>query len=60
LGRTQAERPYLHVLLEPQESLPLGLTGMTARVRLGGRIETLGSWLRRKAFALYQAWQISG
>lgn len=59
-GGLEADRPYLHVFLKPEERLPQGVAGMTARVRLTGRIETLGAWLRRKVLAFYQTWQIAG
>jgi hypothetical protein len=57
-GRVRADRPYLHILLEPQEPPPVGMSGMTARVRLAGRVELLGSWLRRKVMIFYHNWKI--
>ena len=58
-GRVRADRPYVHVFLEPLEPPPMGRSGMTARVRLAGRLETLGAWVRRKAIAFYQNWKMS-
>ncbi len=57
-GRVRADRPYVHVFLEPLEPPPMGRSGMTARVRLAGRLETLGAWVRRKAINFYQNWKM--
>jgi putative peptide zinc metalloprotease protein len=58
-GNLLADRPYLHVILEP-ESVPLGMTaGLRARVSLTAPVETVGGWLRRRMMAFYNAWRMS-
>jgi len=56
----EADEPYLHVFLQA-ESVPLetGATGLTGRVRLQARTETLGAWIRRKVLGFYNAWKLS-
>ncbi len=54
----RADRPYLHVLLEP-ESVPLDLTeGLRATVNLTAEMETVGGWLRRHLTAFYHTWRM--
>ncbi|MHC4514825.1 MAG: hypothetical protein ACYTKC_06145 [Planctomycetota bacterium] len=54
----RADRPYLHVLLEP-DSVPMGVTaGLRARVNLSAEVETVGSWLRRQLIAFYHTWRM--
>jgi hypothetical protein len=58
-GGLLADRPYLHVILEP-DSVPLGVTaGLRARVNLTAPMETVGGWLRRHLTAFYNAWMLS-
>lgn len=57
-GNVRADRPFVHVLLEAREPPPMGLSGMTARVRLAGRLETLGAWMRRKVMVFYNQWKM--
>ena len=42
-------------------SVPIegGVTGLTARVRIPARLQTLGQWLQRKLFNFYNAWKAS-
>ena len=56
---TTAE-PYLHVVLEA-DSAPLGNigAGLTAKVLLDARVETLGSWVQRKFLNFVDAWWMS-
>ena len=47
--------------LQTAESVPIpgGVTGLTARVRVPARLQTLGQWLRYKLFHFYNAWKMS-
>ncbi|MEE9125968.1 MAG: hypothetical protein V3U11_02405, partial [Planctomycetota bacterium] len=56
----EADEPYLHVFFRTG-SVPIegGVTGLTARVRIPARLQTLGEWLQRKLFNFYNAWKAS-
>jgi putative peptide zinc metalloprotease protein len=57
---TQADQPYLHVVLEV-ESVPMHArgAGLTARVLLPARVEVLGTWLQRRVLSFWNAWRMS-
>ena len=56
----QADRPYLHVFIEPESAPPHNArAGLTARVRMLARMETLGGWARRWMLNLYNSWRMS-
>jgi hypothetical protein len=61
-GRTtaRANQPYLHVFLET-DSTPFqdAGTGLTVRVRVSGRVEVLGSWVKRRLMAFLDAWRMT-
>ena len=56
----EADKPYLHVFFRT-ESVPIpgGVTGLTARVRIPARLQTLGDWVRYQLFHFYNAWKMS-
>ncbi|MFK7741461.1 MAG: hypothetical protein AB8H80_14180 [Planctomycetota bacterium] len=56
----QADKPYLHVLLEV-DSIPIEArgSGLTARVRLPARIQLLGGWVQRRVLMFLNTWRMS-
>lgn len=59
-AETEADQPYLHVFFRA-ESVPIegGVTGLTARVRIPARIQTLGEWVQQTLFWFYSSWKMS-
>ena len=59
-GTARASESYLHVFLET-DSTPWtdGGTGLTVRVRVQGRVEVLGSWIRRRLVSFLDAWRMT-
>ncbi|MEM7203833.1 MAG: biotin/lipoyl-binding protein [Planctomycetota bacterium] len=58
-GEVEAATPHVHIFLEP-ESVPRDFTsGLTARVRLAARSESLGAALWKSVQRFYQAWKTS-
>ena len=48
------------IFIEPEGELPhRARAGLTARVRLPARVETLGNWTHRWILTLYNAWRMS-
>ncbi len=56
----EADEPYLHVFFRT-ESVPIpgGVTGLTARVRIPARLQTLGEWLQHMLSRFYFSWKMS-
>lgn len=58
-GSEQADRSYLHVVLEPSW-VPEDIHGqVTASIQFGTEVRTLGQWVHKQIFDLYSAWRMS-
>ena len=58
-GSEQADRSYLHVVLEPSW-VPSDIHGqVTASIQFGAEVRTLGQWVQKQFFDLYSAWRMS-
>ncbi len=56
----QADRPYLHVFIEPAETPPVAVrTGLTAKVRMVASMETFGGWVAKWVLSICNAWRMS-
>ncbi len=59
-NNTRADQPYLHVFLEIDSApMEMGGSGLTSRVRLDARVETLAGWMRRTVLNFVNAWKMS-
>ncbi|MFK7742250.1 MAG: site-2 protease family protein [Planctomycetota bacterium] len=57
-GRFEADQPYLHVFLRVAEQpLPGAGSGLTARVRLPARSQTIGDWIQRSVLSFFYNWR---
>jgi len=58
-GAEEAERSYLHIVLEP-DWVPPDIHGqVTASIQFGAEVRTLGQWVHKQVFDLYSAWRMS-
>ena len=56
----ETKQPYLHVFVEIEDP-PMADrgTGLTAKVRLTGRVEVLGNWIKRRVMSFIDAWRMA-
>jgi len=56
----EASEPYLHVFFRTTSvPIPGGVTGLTARVRIPARLQTLGEWVHQTLSRFYFSWKMS-